>query len=352
MDFMRLFFCLNISGRDHLTSTLLTNPAERAPMIEVNHLSKYFGDNCAVDDISFTVDRGEVLGFLGPNAAGKSTTMRMITGFLPPTSGTAIIGGCDIIKDSLGARRKIGYLPENAPAYPDMTVTGFLDFIAGIRGFYGHAKKARIDETLERCFLSEVRFQTINTLSKGFKQRVCFAQSILHDPDYLIMDEPTDGLDPNQKHEVRAMIREMARDKTIILSTHILEEVEQVCTRAIIIARGRIVADDTPEGLREMSALHGAICLTIKKRDGKDMVQNINDIPEIGRSEVVSETESDMTVRIFLRETASPRGADLMIRHLFENGFSVETFYMERGRLDDVFRMVTLPDSITTDLVE
>jgi ABC-2 type transport system ATP-binding protein len=322
-------------------------------MIEVNHLSKYFGETGAVKDISFTVGRGEVLGFLGPNAAGKSTTMRMITGFLTPTSGTAVIGGSDIIKDSLGARRKIGYLPENAPAYPDMTVTGFLDFIAGIRGFSGETKHARVRETLDRCFLSDVRHQTINTLSKGYKQRVCFAQSILHDPEYLIMDEPTDGLDPNQKHEVRAMIRAMSQDKAIVLSTHILEEVEQVCTRVMIIALGRIVADDTPEGLRERSALHGAICLTVRKQDGKSLMDGIGELPEIDRSEVVSESEVDITLRLFPKAAPSLRGSgvDRIVRGLFEKGFSVETFFVEKGRLDEVFRMVTRPDSTTTDRV-
>ena len=314
-------------------------------MIEVSHLSKYFGENNAVDDISFTVGKGEVLGFLGPNAAGKSTTMRMITGFLPPTSGTAIIGGSDIIGESLAARKKIGYLPENAPAYPDMTVIGFLGFIAGMRGLSGDSKRRRVEESLERCFLTEVRFQTINTLSKGFNQRVCFAQSILHDPEYLIMDEPTDGLDPNQKYEIRAMIREMARHKTIILSTHILEEVEEVCTRVIIIAKGRIVADDTPEGLMARSALHGTICFTIKKGDGKDIVQNMNDFPEIEKSEIVNENETEMTLRFFPKETSAPP-ADLILQHLLEKGFSVETFFMEKGRLDEVFRMVTIPDSI------
>ena len=314
-------------------------------MIEVSNLSKYFGEHSAVDDISFTVDRGEVLGFLGPNAAGKSTTMRMITGFLTPTSGTAIIGGSDIIDESLAARKKIGYLPENAPAYPDMTVTGFLSFIAGMRGLSGNSKTSRLESILERCFLTEVRFQTINTLSKGFKQRVCFAQSILHDPEYLIMDEPTDGLDPNQKHEIRAMIREMARDKTIILSTHILEEVEEVCTRAIIIARGRIVADDTPEKLMARSALHGTICFTIKKDDGKDIVQNVNAFPEIEKSEIVNESETEMTLRFFPKETSAPP-ADLILGRLIDQGFSVETFFMEKGRLDEVFRMVTVPDAI------
>ena len=318
-------------------------------MIEVSHLSKYFGENSAVDDISFSVGRGEVLGFLGPNAAGKSTTMRMITGFLPPTSGTATIGGSDIIGESLAARRKIGYLPENAPAYPDMTVVGFLGFIAGMRGLSGDSKRRRIEEILERCFLTEVRFQTINTLSKGFKQRVCFAQSILHDPEYLIMDEPTDGLDPNQKYEIRAMIREMARDKTIILSTHILEEVSEVCTRVIIIAKGRIVADDTPERLMARSALHGTICFTIKKGDGKNIVQNMNDIPEIEKSEIVNEDETEMTLRVFPKGTPAPP-TDLILRHLLEKGFSVETFFMEKGRLDEVFRMVTMPDSIEREV--
>ena len=321
----------------------ITHLPERVPMIEVNHLSKYFGENIAVDDISFAVDRGEVLGFLGPNAAGKSTTMRMITGFLPPTSGTAVIGGSDIIKNSLEARRKIGYLPENAPAYPDMTVEGFLYFIAAIRGFSGASKRRRIQETLDRCFLSDVRFQVINTLSKGFKQRVCFAQSILHDPEYLIMDEPTDGLDPNQKYEVRSMIREMARDKTIILSTHILEEVEQVCTRAIIIACGRIVADDTPEKLRERSAVHGAICLTVRKSDGKDLVQAINDVPDIERCEVISESDGEATIRVFARKRGSPP-TDQVLHHLSEKGFLVDTFFIEKGRLDEVFRMVTMSD--------
>jgi ABC-2 type transport system ATP-binding protein len=316
-------------------------------MIEVTHLSKYFGETAAVDDISFGVGRGEVLGFLGPNAAGKSTTMRMITGFLTPTSGSAAIGGSDIVNDSLGARRKIGYLPENAPAYPDMTVSGFLSFIAGIRGFSGDEKQRRIDNTLERCFLSDVRHQSISTLSKGYKQRVCFAQSILHDPEYLIMDEPTDGLDPNQKHEVRTMIREMARDKTIILSTHILEEVEQVCTRAIIIARGRIVADDTPEGLRERSNVYGAMRLTVRKEEGKNVLQDLGNLPDIDRAEVIDEGASDITVQLFPKERDAFRtsGADRVVQGLVERGVPVAAFFMEKGRLDEVFRTVTRPDA-------
>ena len=309
-------------------------------MIEVKHLTKFYGEKLAVDDITFSVDRGEVLGFLGPNAAGKSTTMRMITGFLPPTSGSAAVGGSDIIKNSLNARKKIGYLPENAPAYPDMTVVGFLKFIAGIRGFSGALKRTRIEETIERCFLTEVRYQPISTLSKGFKQRVCFAQSIIHDPEYLIMDEPTDGLDPNQKHEVRIMIREMARDKTIILSTHILEEVEALCSRAIIIARGRIVADDTPSGLKAESSLYGAVSFTITNADRNDPLAHLKDIPEVERMVVVSENESQTTFRAFPKDPVHPPANEIMGR-LVQNGLTIHGFQVESGRLDEVFRTVT-----------
>ena len=311
-------------------------------MIEVKHLTKCFGEKVAVNDIAFTVDRGEVLGFLGPNAAGKSTTMRMITGFLPPTSGTAVIGGNDIIQDSLKARKKIGYLPENAPAYPDMTVVGFLEFIAGIRGFSGASKRARIEDTLTRCFLTEVRFQTINTLSKGFKQRVCFAQSILHDPKYLIMDEPTDGLDPNQKHEVRAMIQEMARDKTIILSTHILEEVDALCSRVIIIANGRIVADDTPLNLKANSPLHGALCFTVRKTSEKSPVDLMERLTAVQKTTIVSENATQITIRVF---PASSSPANAVMEALIENGFAIDTFSVETGRLDEVFRRFTKPDA-------
>ncbi len=312
-------------------------------MIEVKHLTKYYGEKLAVDDISFTVNRGEVLGFLGPNAAGKSTTMRMITGFLPPSAGTAVIGGSDIRGDSLEARKKIGYLPENAPAYPDMTVVGFLEFIAGIRGFSGRLRKTRMEETIERCFLKEVRFQPIGTLSKGFKQRVCFAQSILHDPEYLIMDEPTDGLDPNQKHEVRMMIREMAKDKTIILSTHILEEVEAVCTRAVIISKGKIVADDTPYGLKTKSSFHGAVSFTLAGINKEAPPAVLNGIPEVLRMDVVAHDDAGITVRAFPKDPAHSPANEIMER-LVQNGLHVETFHVESGRLDDVFRMVTSAD--------
>ncbi|MDI6774462.1 MAG: ATP-binding cassette domain-containing protein [Verrucomicrobiota bacterium] len=223
-------------------------------MIEVKELKKSFGAIRAVQGISFYARKGEILGFMGPNGAGKSTTMRMITGFLPPSSGTAVICGHDILAEPVEAKKCVGYLPENAPVYQDMDVTGFLAFIAGIRGFRGADAGKRVEDVIQRCYLNKVRRQAIETLSKGYKQRVCFAQAVLHDPPVLIMDEPTDGLDPNQKRIVRAMIKEMAANKAIVISTHILEEVDAVCTRAIIIANGKIVANGTPAELKSRSS--------------------------------------------------------------------------------------------------
>ena len=222
-------------------------------MLEVKNLKKSFGSIHAVQDVSFKVERGEVLGFLGPNGAGKTTTMRMITGFLPPSSGSATVCGCNVADDPVGAKKQIGYLPENAPAYDSMTVTDFLRFVAEIRGFSGKALQAKIEETIEKCHLHKVRTQPIETLSKGYRQRTCFAQAILHDPPVLVMDEPTDGLDPNQKFVVRTMIKEMAAEKAIIVSTHILEEVDAICTSCIIIANGKLVANGTPDELRAKS---------------------------------------------------------------------------------------------------
>jgi ABC-2 type transport system ATP-binding protein len=222
-------------------------------MIRVENLVKAFGAKLAVNDVSFTVERGEVLGFLGPNGAGKSTTMRMITGFIPPTSGRITIGGHDMLEDPLPAKRLIGYLPENAPGYADMTVNGFLNFAAELRGLQGDARKRAVGRAVELCFLQNVVHQTIDTLSKGYKHRTGLAQALIHDPEVLIMDEPTDGLDPNQKHEVRGLIKHMGEKKAIIFSTHILEEVEAACTRVIIIDRGRIVANGTPQELKARS---------------------------------------------------------------------------------------------------
>ena len=221
-------------------------------MLEVKKLRKSFGSFEAVKGISFTVAKGEVLGFLGPNGAGKSTTMRMITGFLPPTSGTASICGFDISKSPVEAKRRLGYLPEAAPSYRAMVVEDFLKFIAEIRGLRGAACREAVERAIVKAHLEPVAKKTIDTLSKGYRQRTCFAQAIIHDPEVLVMDEPTDGLDPNQKFAVREMIKSMAAEKAIIISTHILEEVDAVCTRAVVIADGEIKADGTPAQLKAM----------------------------------------------------------------------------------------------------
>ncbi len=219
-------------------------------MITVEKLVKEFGPKRAVDEVSFTVKRGEILGFLGPNGAGKSTTMRMITGFIPPTSGRVTVGGHDIAEEPIAAKKLIGYLPESAPCYSDMTVHGFLSFAAEIRGLHGAAREEAIKRVVGQCFLENVLHQSVDTLSKGYRHRTCLAQSLIHDPAVLVLDEPTDGLDPNQKHEIRQLLKRFGRDKAIIFSTHILEEVDAVCDRAIIIDRGRIVASGTPAELR------------------------------------------------------------------------------------------------------
>jgi len=219
------------------------------PMIKIENLVKNFGAKRAVDGISFSVERGEVVGFLGPNGSGKSTTMRMITGYYPPTAGKVSVGGYDVAESPLEAKRLIGYLPENAAAYPEMTVRGFLAFAAELRGLSGDAKRKALARAVERCFLASVLHQSIDTLSKGYRHRTCLAQALIHDPEVLVLDEPTEGLDPNQKHEVRNLIRELGRSKAVVFSTHILEEVDAACTRAIIIDRGRIVAQGTPDEL-------------------------------------------------------------------------------------------------------
>lgn len=243
--------------------------------IDVISLNKHFGPIHAVKDISFSINHGEVLGFLGPNGAGKSTTMKMITGFLEPTGGTVVVNGHDVREEPLKVKQSIGYLPEGAPAYGEMTVSGFLNFIGEIRGLKGKAKQDRIDHVVKIIHLENVVDQTIETLSKGFKRRVGIAQAILHDPKILIMDEPTDGLDPNQKHEVRLLIQEMAKDKAIIISTHILEEVSAVCNRAIIIAKGNVLFDGTPEEL-------------VKKDDDADIDKAFRQITQGEKQEALS----------------------------------------------------------------
>lgn len=228
-------------------------------MIEVENLTKHFGTKAAVENLSFSVKKGEVLGFLGPNGAGKSTTMRMVTGFIPPTSGDAKVCGISIVDQPAKAKTKIGYLPESAPLYNDMTVTGFLTFCANVRGLRGGDRNDAVESAIETCFLQNVAKQSIDTLSKGYRHRTCLAQALLHDPEVLILDEPTDGLDPNQKFEVRQLIKRLGQNKAILFSTHILEEVEAACTRAVIVDRGRIVADGTPS---ELIAQSGSGSLT------------------------------------------------------------------------------------------
>ncbi|NHZ69714.1 MAG: ATP-binding cassette domain-containing protein, partial [Thermotogales bacterium] len=237
---------------------------EKSSAIEVMSLCKNFGAFTAVRDVSFEVHTGEVLGFLGPNGAGKSTTMKMITGFLAPTSGQVKVAGFDVSHHPIETKRRIGYLPEGAPAYGDMTATAFLEFIARIRGYSRREKCERVATAIDKANLGSVVHKPIETLSKGFKRRVGLAQAILHDPPILVMDEPTDGLDPNQKHEVRELIREMARDKAILISTHILEEVDAICDRAIIIAHGSLLFDGTPQQLAAMSNLHNAVRLSFE----------------------------------------------------------------------------------------
>jgi ABC-2 type transport system ATP-binding protein len=238
-------------------------------MIEVKGLVKTYGAKRAVDGVTFTVKRGDILGFLGPNGAGKSTTMKMITGFLRPDAGTAMVDGVNVADDPVAVKQKLGYLPESAPAYPEMTVEEFLGFIAEVRGFRGDANRTQVDRAISLTHLAPVRKQTIETLSKGFKQRVGFAQALLHDPAVLVLDEPTDGLDPNQKNEVRTLIKNMAVEKAVILSTHILEEVDAICNRVIIISRGRVVADETPAQLkaRQPGARIDEIFRTLTKGD-------------------------------------------------------------------------------------
>jgi ABC-2 type transport system ATP-binding protein len=308
-------------------------------MISIRGLTKTFGSIRAVDNVSFAVARGEVLGFLGPNGAGKSTTMKMITGFLTPTSGTAVVCGHDVLEHPVAVKRRIGYLPEGAPAYPDMTPAAFLDFIARVRGFRGAEIKKRVALAVDRVQLREVLHQPIDTLSKGFKRRVGLAQAMLHDPDVLILDEPTDGLDPNQKHEVRSLIGDMARDKAIIISTHILEEVDAVCTRAVVIARGRVVADGTPTELESRSRWHNAVSVVLAAPKLAAAREAIGKLPHVAAIEEIEGEQNLVCVVAF------PRNGQPIIGDISQlarrNEFGIEEIRVERGRLDEVFRSIT-----------
>lgn len=306
-------------------------------MIDCQGLTKQYGQLLAVDNLSFQVQPGEVLGLLGPNGAGKTTTMRIVAGFLPPTSGRVLVCGFDVESQSIEAKRRIGYLPEGAPSYPEMTPRSFLNFVADARGLPANGRKTRLDEVYGLLHLEKVLDQSIDTLSKGYRRRVGLAQAILHNPDVLLLDEPTDGLDPNQKHEVRQLIGHMAENKIIVISTHLLEEVDAVCNRAIVIAHGRIVADDTPHGLEARSRYHNAVSLKLS-----DPTQLPAARTQIDALDDVSATEFDQETG---RLTAFPVPGRLPFPSISglaaRNGWEFAELHLESGRLDEVFRSIT-----------
>ena len=312
-------------------------------MIKIDNLQKTFGACRAVSGISFTVDSGEILGFLGPNGAGKSTTMKMITGFIKPTGGRVTVFDHDVERDPLKAKALMGYLPEGAPAYGDMLVSQFLGFIAEIRGFRGIEKQQRIAKVIKELELESVINRPIDNLSKGFKRRVGIAQAIIHDPQVLILDEPTDGLDPNQKHQVRELIRGLSKDKIVIISTHILEEVTAVCSRAMIISNGQLLVDATPQELQEQSRYHRALTLQLPESvQAESLLRAIPGVaaieqPEPGRYTLLPETGINLFEPVNKLVTSQ--------------GWEVSDFYMEAGRLDDVFRSLTYTDKAQGEMV-
>ncbi|HEX3603533.1 MAG TPA: ABC transporter ATP-binding protein [Steroidobacteraceae bacterium] len=307
-------------------------------------MSKRYGDKLAVNDLTFSVAPGEVLGFLGANGAGKSTTMRMIAGFISPTTGQVSVCGHDIETAPVAAKSCMGYLPEGAPSYGEMTVSEFLDFVADVRGLQGERRRERRGVVINRLGLGPVIGQVVETLSKGFRRRVGLAQALIHDPQVLILDEPTDGLDPNQKHEVRRLINELSKDKLVIVSTHILEEVHEVCTRAIIIADGRIVADETPTALESRSRYHHAVSLRFERAEELAAAsREISLLPEIAA------VESDARE---LRLTAIPKPGTNVLPAvsaiIVRNKWDVPELHLESGRLDEVFRTLTDPEGINS----
>jgi len=315
-------------------------------MVQIQNLRKTFGPIVAVDQVTFSVGQGEVLGFLGPNGAGKSTTMKMITGFLTPTQGTVKVNGFDIQEQPLEAKRCLGYLPEGAPAYSDMTPWSFLLFIGEMRGFRGDDLKRRVAETIKKVNLEGVIEQPIETLSKGFKRRVGLAQAILHDPAVLILDEPTDGLDPNQKHEVRSLIKAMAKDKAIILSTHILEEVQAVCSRAMIIAKGKVITDGSPAELEAMSRYHNAVILRLMTDEGADVEGALQSVPGVKTVEVLN-PQGEATGYRVIPEKGQPilNAVNDCVKN---REWKVVEISVEHGQLDDVFRTLTMPAQALT----
>ncbi|MEX0963234.1 MAG: ATP-binding cassette domain-containing protein [Pseudohongiellaceae bacterium] len=304
-------------------------------MIEIKNLTKNFDQFIAIDDLTFTVKEGEVLGFLGPNGAGKSTTMKLITGFLCASHGSIRIDGYDISQSPIEAKSLMGYLPEGAPSYGDMTTLEFLNFIAQVRGYRGEEITRRVQHVLDEVELNSVSHQTIETLSKGFKRRVGLAQAIMHDPKVLILDEPTDGLDPNQKHHVRELIKNLARDKIVIISTHILEEVTAVCSRAIIISEGKIVADGTPAELEARSKYHQAV--SVRLSEVYDLAADLEGLDDVG---VVEKDSEDALVFRILASAGKPIFPQVS-EVAQEKNWPVTEFHISRGQLEDVFRTVT-----------
>ena len=301
-------------------------------MIEAKSLCKRYDGFTAVDDLSFTITAGQVLGFLGPNGAGKSTTMKMLTGFLTPTSGTALINGVDVSDHPVEACKNIGYLPEGAPCYGEMTVRQFLTFVARARLINKREVAGSVDRALEKLNLMAVAHQPVETLSKGFKRRVGLAQAIIHVPQILILDEPTDGLDPNQKHEVRLLIKSMAKDKIIVISTHILEEVEAVCNRVMIIADGKLLADDTPHGLVSRSRYSNAVSMVVD--EAEKVASILSELPQVAKAEL---KEGELTLF-----PADEQGLfEAITAAIAENQWEVMALRLEAGRLDDVFRTIT-----------
>ena len=304
-------------------------------MIEITHLSKQFEQFTAIDDLSFTVSEGEVLGFLGPNGAGKSTTMKIITGFLAPTSGSVTVDGHNIATDALAAKALMGYLPEGAPSYGDMTTLDFLRFVGEIRGYRGDELVQRVGRVLAEVELGAVALQKIDTLSKGFKRRVGLAQAIMHDPKVLILDEPTDGLDPNQKQHVRELIKNLARDKIVIISTHILEEVSAVCTLAVIIANGRLVADGTPAELEASSKYHQAV--NVRLTQPVELGGHLESLADVAGIEV--DAEDKLSLRILAQEGKPIYSQVAKIAQ--EQNWPIAEMTVARGQLEDVFKQVT-----------
>ena len=314
-------------------------------MIKLQNLVKRFGPLNAVNSISMAVGRGEVVGFLGPNGAGKSTTMKIITGFLPATSGTVEVCGFDVGEKPVEVQKRLGYLPEGAPAYGEMTPASFLDFVAQVRGYRGAEKQVCIEQVVEKTSIKSVLDQSIETLSKGFKRRVGLAQAMLHDPPVLIMDEPTDGLDPNQKHHVRNLIREMAADKAVIVSTHILEEGEAVCTRAVIISEGRLVADGTPEQLIGRSSIHNAVRIELEPAELDLAKPAIEALDEVGGVDILSRADGRASLRVVSKDGQPITVAVGALMR--EKGFNITEIYTEKGALDEVFRQITIGEDGT-----